>query len=418
MTDGDGNHPTNPQADDLGRLLVVSYCVPPMTAGPAFVMGSLLRRFRRDLVVFAGNPGRYFPPQGTERPVPAREFDVPPWWPEDRAVTVRGRTVPVPMGSIGNIVIALRMAGSAVRVLRRPDVRGLFVVYPKQHFLLGACVASLFSRKPFLVYFMDIYVEGVARGRPIARVIERYIFHRASVLFAMSEPHRQALERKIQAGDGLPWVVEIPHPWDEPQPRAELEGPLRGRPAIVFAGAIYDAQAESIRRLIEVIENDLPELDPVLHLFTASDPGQLAAFGIRPSERVRLAMASRAQVLAAQRAADILFLPIAFDANEHVAVTASPTKMPEYLAAGTPILVHAPPRAFVTKYAEERGFAEVVKEPDRVALAAAVKRLALEPEVRERLCAHALETLALHDADLVARRMEAGVDQGLAAGRA
>jgi glycosyltransferase involved in cell wall biosynthesis len=153
-------------------------------------------------------------------------------------------------------------------------------------------------------------------------------------------------------------------------------------------------------------------------VFTAADPAELAAFGIRPNQRVRLAMASRAQVLAAQRAADILFLPIAFEANEHVAITASPTKMPEYLASGTPILVHAPPHAFVTKYAEERGFAEVVKAPDRAALAAAVRRLTLEPEVRERLSAHALETLALHDVDLVARRMEAGIDQGLAAGRA
>jgi glycosyltransferase involved in cell wall biosynthesis len=186
------------------------------------------------------------------------------------------------------------------------------------------------------------------------------------------------------------------------------EAALGGDPAIVFTGAIYDAQAEALRRLVRAL--DRPELAGArLHLRSQLPPEIVAESGIEAGPRVTLAAASVEESLAAQRAADVLFLPIAFDANEAVRRTASPSKLPEYLAAGRPILVHAPPDAYVTRYAREHGFAEVVDVPDEAALAAAVRRLATDEALGAQLVAAARETLRRHEVPAVAERFRAAL---------
>ena len=139
----------------------------------------------------------------------------------------------------------------------------------------------------------------------------------------------------------------------------------------------------------------------------------LHALGIVASERVRIRAASRSEARSAQRGADILFLPIAFDAKPHVIATASPSKMPEYLATGRPILVHAPRGSYLASYAREHGFAEVVDEPDEAALAAAVRRLATDDERGAELAEAAAHTLERHRADAVAHTFGAELRRAL-----
>jgi hypothetical protein len=82
---------------------------------------------------------------------------------------------------------------------------------------------------------------------------------------------------------------------------------------------------------------------------------------------------TRSESRVAQRAAGVLFLPLAFNAKREVVSTASPSKMPEYLAAERPILVHAPPFSYVVRYAREHQFAEVVDAADEDAIAHAIE---------------------------------------------
>jgi hypothetical protein len=336
---------TAPRLAGDGRLLVLSYYFPPMSVGPAFVLDSIFGELDlTNVTVFTGDPNRYvhssITDTGPASRAEIRRFDIPEWWPaEDRRVEVLGRGVRVRFRAIGNVLVALRVALATVKELRAREDSALLVIYPKQHFLLAACLAAVVTRVPLLVYFMDVYVEGLAHGRRIARMIERFVVRRASVLFAMSEPHEQHLRAVVARTRSRAAVVELPHPYARV---AEADGAeLAGRPSIVFTGAIYDAQADAIRRLIEAMDAEpLADLDPRLHLLSQERPENVRALGIEPSGRVELRAATRSAARAAQRAADILFLPIAFDARDHVRRTASPSKMPEYLAAGPPILVH------------------------------------------------------------------------------
>jgi glycosyltransferase involved in cell wall biosynthesis len=73
---------------------------------------------------------------------------------------------------------------------------------------------------------------------------------------------------------------------------------------------------------------------------------------------------------AIQRAANILFLPLAFNSplSEHLR-TSSPGKMGEFLASGRPILVHTPPDSFTTWYFRQYACGVVVDQNDPSALA-------------------------------------------------
>jgi glycosyltransferase involved in cell wall biosynthesis len=400
-----------PLLDGDGGLVVVAYNFPPVSNGPAFILDRILGELELgDTVVFAGETYGYAGhAEETRRTVAdVRHRDVPAWWPaRDRDVRLGRVRLPLRSRTAGNLLVGARVAWEAARALRRPEARGLLAVYPKQSFLLAALLAAATSRKPLAVYFVDVYVEGLSRGRRVARVLEGAVARRASVVLAMSEPHReQLLDRLRSHGVAAPRVVEIPHPYAAPGPLPEAA--LDGDPAIVFTGAIYDAQAEALRRLVRAL--DRPELAGArLHLRSQLPPEIVAESGIEAGPRVTLAAASVEESLAAQRAADVLFLPIAFDANEAVRRTASPSKLPEYLAAGRPILVHAPPDAYVTRYAREHGFAEVVDVPDEAALAAAVRRLATDEALGAELVAAARETLRRHEAPAVAERFRAAL---------
>ena len=78
--------------------------------------------------------------------------------------------------------------------------------------------------------------------------------------------------------------------------------------------------------------------------------------------------ANREEIPALQQSADILFLPFSFPIHgyNHLSIlrTASPSKLPEYLAAGRPILVYAPAYTYYSRYARQEGFGLVVDQPD------------------------------------------------------
>lgn len=389
-----------------GGLIVLSYCFPPISVGPSFLLDRLLSQFDLgETVVFAGEPDRFHAqddkPPASE--VTIRRRDVPAWWPEDdRAVTVGRRSFSLRVRSIGNVLVGLRVAVEAVRALRSDSARALLIVYPKQHFLLAGVLASVVSRRPLLIYFFDAYVGGGVRNTRAAQAIEWVAFRRAHTLFGMSDAHCQQLRERLAHAhvDGVR-VIELPHTYAPNKSLAQMT--LKGQPSIVFTGAVYDAQADAIRRLIAALARPaLADLNPHLHIVSQHDETSLASFGVTPSPNVSIHTGTIEESLAAQRSADILFLPMAFDARPVTRQTASPSKMPEYLASRRPILVHAPADSYVARYAAQHGFAEVVDRPDADALAVAIRRLATDSAHGRALIDAATATFERHHVATVA----------------
>jgi glycosyltransferase involved in cell wall biosynthesis len=126
----------------------------------------------------------------------------------------------------------------------------------------------------------------------------------------------------------------------------------------------------------------LTDLDVTIQVFTAQSAQILAAAGITAPVEIH-EHRSADEIRALQRNADVLFLPLAFSSPyPRLIRSSSPAKLGEYLASGRPVLVHAPRDTFVAEYFREHRCGVVVDEPDPVVLAAAVRQLLEDDELR------------------------------------
>jgi len=99
-------------------------------------------------------------------------------------------------------------------------------------------------------------------------------------------------------------------------------------------------------------------------------------------------------------AADLLALPVNFDARSLAMIQYSmPTKAPEYMASGTPVLVYAPAHVPAAAYAREEAWGQVVAEKDSEKLERALVHLMESEHIRAALGRRGRElALRNHDA--------------------
>ena len=160
---------------------------------------------------------------------------------------------------------------------------------------------------------------------------------------------------------------------------------------MLYTGSVYAAQADALRNLMVAVSG-LEGFELVIH--TAQTTQQLAEQGLEgPTLQVRPHL-PHGESLVAQQAADILLLPLAFDsAIPSVIRSSAPAKAAEYLASGRPVLVHAPPGAYVCQLFGG-GAGVVVDRPDPAALRAALLRIRDDAVLRRNLAAVAARVAA------------------------
>jgi glycosyltransferase involved in cell wall biosynthesis len=220
--------------------------------------------------------------------------------------------------------------------------------------------------------------------------------------------HNEQMAEHYRAKHGiscavLPTSVES---WDPVPPKARQKDSAR---EVLFAGAIYWAQEDALRRLSRVTR----DLEGVRLTVVGSrtDDTALRALGI-VADRLEPDLPPE-QFRPRLEGADVLFLGLGFDtAHPEVIRTASPAKLPEYMASGRPILVHAPSGSHVAEYSREGGFAEVVDVPDDEELRAALVRALADDELAHERSSRALELVrerheASHVRDEFRRILEA-----------
>lgn len=108
-------------------------------------------------------------------------------------------------------------------------------------------------------------------------------------------------------------------------------------------------------------------------------------------------------------AADALLLPVNFDEDSMAFIRYSmPTKVPAYLASGTPVLVYGPRGVAQVDYAMEHGWGHVVSSRDADALDTGLREVLESAPLRERLRRRAQAVAAeRHDAAIVRSEFQA-----------
>ena len=116
--------------------------------------------------------------------------------------------------------------------------------------------------------------------------------------------------------------------------------------------------------------------------------------------------AEHRQISEIQRNADILFLPLAFNTPFPLMIkTASPGKMPEYLAAGRPILIYAPDYSYVVQHARKYGFGIVVDKQSEDGLKKGLMALLYDEKLRDNYVVKAKKLSKDHDANVLSKKL-------------
>ena len=166
---------------------------------------------------------------------------------------------------------------------------------------------------------------------------------------------------------------------------------------ILYTGDVGEAHYDAFRNLIAALEQfGNPNIQ--IHIYTGRRKARLLKERITGPFVVLHPHQHITSIPQIQQSADILFLPLAFHSKypEFIINSASPGKMGEFLAAGRPILVHAPPGSFVSWYFKKNGCGLVVDSPDVENLVSAIQKLISDEELRKKISSAAREA-ALRD---------------------
>ena len=377
----------------LPKILLITWTFPPYVNGAAILLGNLFQEL---------NPHQFA--------VLTREPD--PLEPRvDEASRLRCRyyrcNTPKVLSRLTRRISAVHLTYALVPYI---VLRGLIACWRERVDVLVATingqgafqVAAYFihriSGKPLYLYVIDVFEETYVRAdRFAARLFERALVRKATKIFVMNEGLQEHYRRKHQMETVLlPSSISLEKV--EP-PSLSAASPVRKDAAIIlYSGHIYPVYTSGLQAMVAALDGLLGSRVRLV-LCTAVSRERLEAMGL-VRNGIESHYYSRTTVLAAQRRADILFLPFAFDAQYHPKIppTTFSTKIVEYFCAGRPILVYGPPRWQVCKYVHRHGCALVVDQPDVRQLRNAVLSLLEDDNLRRRLVTKAWDRAQRHDA--------------------
>lgn len=284
------------------------------------------------------------------------------------------------------------MAHRGVAAVRRGGITRILGVSDNGPALIAAHLISRQTGTPYTLYLYDLYRGNhlAPFDRLLARLTEDILLRGARPVIVTNEATESYYRSRYAHLE-----LAVVHNSVLGSDYAPYRTPYRPVPpyTIVFTGHVYWAQRQSVMNMVRAMA-ELQDLPVHLDLYTPRPDRKLAA-AIRAVPRVRVLSAPATSMPAVQASATLLFLPLAWNTpSPQIIATASPGKLTDYLAAGRPMLIHAPAYAFVTQYARRHDLGVVVDIDDHRALAHAVRRYLQDPTAGERFAQHATRLFA------------------------
>lgn len=386
------------------KFALISHILPPSESGHAAVIHRLLCDL--DPSSYCLLSSRDYGGEGQRNysgKLHGNYYHLRPWFQMGSESDYRLRAI-VESATFG-LGVVLR-ARAIAKILKREKCDAVVVCtggYEVQDFP-AAYLASRLAGARFYAYLLDQYIHMASYGlrktflhrweiplmKVVSAVIETPIIRRASGIIAHNEFQRDEISRRYQVD------AEIIHnPCDladfEPTHVSKFEGDRDADELkIVYTGSLGDLHYQAFRNLINAM-NLLGRNDVKLHLYTWVSAADCRREGIQ-GPVVYHGHEILSAMPAIQQQADVLFLPLAFETPyPEIIRAAAPGKMGEYLAAGRPILVHAPSDSFIAWYFRRHECGLVVDENDPSQLAKGIELLLTDSKLRERLSARAVE---------------------------
>ena len=236
------------------------------------------------------------------------------------------------------------------RVVQKYSIRNLLVI-PVSPWILSAALAlhKQYSKLNLVLYVMDDWQgHHECHQLPYTRRRQRLlaeIIQRANVRYAISREMAAHYEESF----GKSWVVV--HNGVRCDSLHETNGSSKPR-QVLLAGDVNVFRFDAVIAFAEAIDRhnrrngepiEFTVMGEVAHQHRSSLSGLVKMLSRR----------SHSECLDAMKAADLLYLPLAFGKkSSRISRYSLPTKLPEYLAAGRSVFFHAPQESAVFRVAE------------------------------------------------------------------
>ncbi len=361
-------------------VLLASWSFPPLPGGSAIIVQNLITGFSNDSIVLATSK-----PRSVQRPADAsgsyprhfvwNESNLPGRWERLRKLLLRP-------------LVTSRL----LRIARRHRCGAVVGVYPNLQFLDASERAARRLGLPFIPYLHDTVAEALSSSRfaPWARATQRRVFASARRILVAT----QGMDELYRAKYGLE-TIPLVHIYPEPVPSAPPSRPARKR-SLFWGGGVYSINSGSLLRVQEAgVRVDGLKMT----IATGQAPEEVHSLGFEPGtvEFTYVPVEDRPRYLQLLADHEILVLALNWPDETHVheqeLATIFPTKTPEYLASGRPIVVHCPAHYHLARFFVENGCGVVVSDRDTAAVEAALSRILGSAELRYELATNALKAV-------------------------
>ena len=280
--------------------------------------------------------------------------------------------------------VIYRRAKQIHRILVNEKCGALIACSGDMYDIPAGCLACRMAKVPFTAYMFDDYAyQWTGAFRSFSVRLEKEMAKRAVGIIVPNEFLQEAYAGRY----GLKSTLVR-----NPAPLYDLKDLDRAKQVfeqeavnIVYAGAVYHANDDALRNLVEAIKR-IGRKDIRLHIYSSQTDQELEERGISGPQVIRHPHILESEIPRVLRQADILFLPLAFRSPiPEVIRTSAPGKMGEYLSVAKPILVHAPGDSFCSWFFKRHGCGVVVDENHWGLLVKQINILVASEEMRKRL---------------------------------
>jgi glycosyltransferase involved in cell wall biosynthesis len=290
----------------------------------------------------------------------------------------------------------------------------ILAAYPDAYGVAAARRAAQTLGIPLAVYLHDAIVEGTQGSRihRYARALQERLFAEPHLFFAMSE----GLAELLLSKHGVR-AVPLPHCYNEAGDQPLAGSPVEP-PTVLFSGMIYGINRPATARVARAAAHagyriTCTQQSAANAMIRDGVPaGSVSVEGVPGRQEYLAHLGRQAGLFVA------LSWPDESPVHRDELATIFPTKVPEYLGTGRPILVHCPEDYYLARFFRERGCGLVVTERSEEALVEAWLRLRDDPDLAQRLGARGRATVSYFDGRRISavfrEHMEALVRRGAA----
>lgn len=316
-----------------GKILIVTRALPVESGGTMIVIRRLLENFNANEVVVLGRTP-YKPRILKNEPPPKHPyFEIP--------------TPQIKGFRLWRMLSVIPGFFQGLWIIWRYKIKVIVGVYPDEGSLMLSAFLSICTRKCYMAYFCDLYMENQRRKRFrfLADWLQPYVFKRADRILAANAGMKRFYDERYDVDSLL-----MPTAINGPIPESFTLPEVSKKFVIGYSGSIVPDRLDPMQALVKAIGEDAGY---EIRLFTPQTEQYLRSVNIWASNVTRRFCTSHAELMAELSQCHVLYLPLTFrteyNSREQLA-TCFGIKCYEYFQSCRPVLVHCPLDYFTSTF--------------------------------------------------------------------